>query len=207
MLLPCDQLFSHYNINLFEYIKKAVDKRKAEFLAGRYAAKHALSSYGIDDYTVMIGKHRNPIWPADFNGSITHSNNIAISAIAPKGKVRALGIDIEKCLSLDTINSVKRSIITTEEEELLKSSTLDFPQSFTLTFSAKESLFKALYPSVGRYFDFSAAKIIQLLPKSGKITLQLMENLSDEFNQGFCLDASFSINCDDIFTLVYLPQA
>lgn len=69
-----------------------------------------------------------------------------------------LGIDLEKKLSKECVIEIKSSIISLDEENLILKSKLSFEDAFTLIFSAKESLFKALYPSVRAYFDFLRQK-------------------------------------------------
>ena len=51
-----------------------------------------------------------------------------------------------------------------------------------LMFSAKESLFKALYPQVGVYFDYLDAEIVQV--DSGYVELRLLKALNNTFSKG-----------------------
>ena len=53
-----DDLFDAYDIDWPCELKGAVDKRKAEFLCGRYLARHSLEKLGYVGYTVDIGMHR-----------------------------------------------------------------------------------------------------------------------------------------------------
>ena len=54
-------------------LDKAVQKRKAEFLAGRYCARAALAQLdGSLAVNIGIGANREPLWPPGFVGSITH---------------------------------------------------------------------------------------------------------------------------------------
>ena len=80
---------------------------------------------------------------------------------------------------------IQDSIIFNNEKEYLQKSELSLVEAFTLTFSAKESLFKALYSSVGDYFDFSAAKITKLSVKDKSSHQKLVEMLHDVHQRKF----------------------
>ncbi len=80
-----------------------------------------------------------------------------------------------------------------EEAELCRRSAYNFNEALTLVFSAKESLFKALYPSVNRYFDFLDVIVAVFKPKTkerdnstGILTLKLNTDLNTELHQGKC---------------------
>lgn len=181
-------LFYEFSIPLPDSINNAVPKRQAEFLAGRYSAIMALNALGLNCRNISIGKHRSPVWPSSIIASITHTATISICAASYKGSYQYLGIDLENIISIELVNEIKSYIITIDEEEVLRKCPLNFLEAFTLAFtlafSAKESLFKALYPSVGYYFDFSIANIIQLNNENNSFTLVLTEDLTDELIAG-----------------------
>ncbi|MEL1221549.1 4'-phosphopantetheinyl transferase superfamily protein, partial [Aeromonas hydrophila] len=56
-------------------------------------------------------------------------------------------------------------------------------EALTLIFSAKESLFKALYPRVGRYFDFLDARWLTMTEQT--LTLELVGGLTPELPAGW----------------------
>lgn len=56
-------LFNHLRINLPKNIINATNKRKSEFLAGRYLCQLLLISYGQKPVDIPIGMHRQPLWP------------------------------------------------------------------------------------------------------------------------------------------------
>ena len=47
-------------------------KRLKEFSVGRKCARNALSHLGFNDPPILIGTNREPIWPKNICGSITH---------------------------------------------------------------------------------------------------------------------------------------
>jgi enterobactin synthetase component D len=135
-------------------------KRKTDHLAGRIAAARALST--LNDRTIpAIGASGEPIWPANISGSITHSATQAM-AVAIRKQHALIGIDCEAILAESEAHEIKDGVIDTEEEAVLSRSGYPFALALTLAFSAKESLFKALFPRVQEYMGFDCARVTQL---------------------------------------------
>jgi enterobactin synthetase component D len=61
---------------------------------------------------------------------------------------------------------IKDGVINAQEETCLLQSGYPFGLALTLTFSAKESVFKALFPHAGVYMGFDCAQVIALDDKS-----------------------------------------
>lgn len=195
-------LFEQFEIHFPEVIKSSVLKRQAEYLAGRYAARCALDNLGVKVKNIATGKHRSPIWPAGISASITHTDSRAICVASYKYNYEYLGIDLEKRLNLKCVADIKDSIINLQEENLLLQSELSFEDAFTLTFSAKESLFKALYRSVGEYFDFSAVQITHICCITNRFTMTLLVDLTKEIVAGIRFTGYFSFDKAHVFTII-----
>ncbi|MDE9616945.1 enterobactin synthase subunit EntD [Citrobacter portucalensis] len=132
-------------------------KRKAEHLAGRIAAVHALREYGIK--TVPgIGVQRQPLWPQKLFGSISHSGTIALAAVS----THPIGLDIEAIFTRQMASELISSIVTNTEKEWLANSGLPLEQALTLAFSAKESAFKATLASQQANAGFTQYQIVEL---------------------------------------------
>ena len=71
----------------------------------------------------------------------------------------------------------------------------------TLTFSVKESLFKALYPIVHKRFYFEHAEVVEWT-EAGHIKLRLLTDLSDEWCHGKELVGQFAVNDGQLLSLV-----
>ncbi|MDD9243590.1 enterobactin synthase subunit EntD [Enterobacter soli] len=144
-------------------------KRKTDHLAGRIAAAHALSA--LNDRTIpAIGASGEPVWPANISGSITHSGTQAM-AIATRNPHALIGIDCEAILPESEAHEIKDGVIDTEEEAVLSRSGYPFALALTLAFSAKESLFKALFPQVQEYMGFDCARVVMLDNKTLALAL------------------------------------
>jgi 4'-phosphopantetheinyl transferase EntD len=153
-----DELFNEFNILFPESLAKAVPKRKAEFLTGRIIVREAMRIMGLPMIDIPIGTNRAPCWPEGVAGSITHSGNQVFCLLSKKNM--GVGIDYEELISTENAAEIQRSIVSEAEIELFREVSLDHKKMLTLAFSAKESLFKALYYSVRKYFDFLDVTII-----------------------------------------------
>ncbi len=164
-------------------LQKAVVKRQAEYIAGRYLAKKCLNELGYNETHVGISKQRAPLWPKKVTGSISHSNNNAICIVQPLEMIeQGIGIDIERIMTDSTAASIKSTIINNEEYMLIINRYVNFAQGLTVVFSAKESLYKALYPQVRTYFDFLDAEVVAL--RSDCLTLVLRKDLTEKLTVG-----------------------
>ncbi|WP_420592089.1 4'-phosphopantetheinyl transferase family protein [Bacterioplanoides sp.] len=195
--------FELLNIPFPTALTNAVEKRQAEFLAGRYAARKALSAMRIAADEVPTGTNRAPVWPEGVVASITHTNTAAVCAVALSKNLLYLGIDLENVLTAAVANKLKANIVDTQEASLLKTLPISFEHALTLAFSAKESLFKALHPSVGYYFDFDTAKLTKVCFETRSISLQLTKDLSTDFTSGLCLYGRFHFERSRVLTCIY----
>ena len=179
---------------------RAVAKRRAEFLVGRFAARAALALLGVES---MPGRNEDgsPRWPAQITGSITHGAERAFCAVARRSHVRSLGIDIERLMGPETKAELAARICNGAELDVLGSG-LGAPEHHlvSLAFSAKESLYKCLYPLVGRYMDFAAARVVAAESRrdgsrlAGELTLALSVDWSSELPRGRQLRAQFMVS-------------
>lgn len=195
------------NVVLPESIRRAVAKRQAEFLAGRFTAKRALFHSGLtsQDADIPIGKNRCPVWPANAIGSISHSSSRAICAVLPKrkGAYQLIGIDVECLLSEEVCSEVGDSILTESEKQVFIDSEFPTTTSTTLAFSAKESLFKALYPHVNLYFGFEKASVVAIDKIKNEIYLDLCETLLASLRlKESTIKCHYSIGQRELMTMV-----
>lgn len=152
-------------------LSNAGRKRKAEHLAGRIAAAHALGA--IHERAIPgIGPSGEPLWPKGVSGSITHSGTQAMAVVTCHHPV-IIGIDCETILSEKEAQEIKDGVIDVQEEIILSLSGYPFPLALTLAFSAKESLFKALFPRVQSWMGFESTRVTHLDDKALTLALTL----------------------------------
>ncbi len=138
---------------------KAVQKRKDEFLLGRAASYHALKKVGFSSPPpVLKGKNREPIWPTEYVGTITHSNGVAAAAVCSEKYAAGIGIDIET-VGKNVSTGVFRLTCTEKELALVNADTSKNQTMFKRIFSAKEAGFKAFYPHAKEYIDYREAEL------------------------------------------------
>ncbi|WP_368169481.1 4'-phosphopantetheinyl transferase, partial [Aeromonas sp. R4-3] len=155
----------------------------------RLAAREALRPFGLAGSTVAIGSAREPLWPEGMEGSISHSQlagqGVALCGVRPAQG--GMGLDLEAWLEADQAAQLWPGIVDEDEWGRLKAGAgavgLDRSRGLTLVFSAKESLFKALYPRVGRYFDFLDARWLGMTAQT--LTLELKVPLTPTLPAGW----------------------
>lgn len=198
-------LFSKADIEMPASIINAVIKRQAEFFAGRLMAKIALEKLfpeGVQVPDVGISHDRSPLWPQNIIGSITHNSNKAISIVSRRRDWRMLGIDVEDIFSPELSSEVGTLIHSYEEHSLLINLGIPANVATTLIFSAKESLFKAAYPSVGRFFGFECASVKALDLSQQLIYLQVSKPISAAGNFTQSLSCRYMIHPERVTTLL-----
>ncbi|WP_320732106.1 enterobactin synthase subunit EntD [Enterobacter roggenkampii] len=169
-------------------------KRKAEHLAGRIAAAHALP-----DHTVPgIGPSGEPLWPEGVSGSITHSGTQAM-AVAVRYPDALVGIDCEAILPDREAREIQDGIINAQEAMCLTRSGYPFALALTLAFSAKESLFKALFPTARRYMGFDFSRVTALNQKTIALTLS---HPAGRYQQGKCYSLTWQHVNGEVYTLI-----
>lgn len=165
--------------------ERAVAKRQAEYLAGRLCARACLQQLGLTPDWVTVGAHRSPVWPAGVRGSITHTAQQAICICTANPAIRALGVDLELLLDTATADSIAGQILTGTEQQLLASLGGDLATFVTRVFSAKEAIFKGLYPYVQRYFGFDAVSLTKI--EGEQLHFVLNQELHGIYPQGRAL--------------------
>lgn len=181
--------FAHTDVVMPASIQRSVAKRQAEYLAGRLCARAALLQLDGTLAIPGIGEDRAPQWPAHICGSITHSNGRAAALVAVNSEWSSVGIDLENVLTDERAQRLAKEILTPAELQRMASAPAQYMAHLvTLTFSVKESLFKALYPLVQKRFYFEHAEVLSW-SLNGAVRLRLLTDLSTEWYYGRELDA------------------
>lgn len=182
---------------------RAIASRQRHFVLGRIAAKRALAQLGAPAEPVLRSEHREPLWPVGIVGSITHACGHAVAAVALSENCGGIGLDMEHRSSFfdELVDQVaygrERAWIDGQRDA-------DRPSRVLEVFSAKESIYKAFFPRVRRYFGFEAARLTPVDEPPG-FEGRLVEPLDEEYP----LDRSFFIGRvwqgDLLLTSLFLP--
>jgi 4'-phosphopantetheinyl transferase EntD len=140
------------------HLGNAVAVRRQQFAAGRLCARCVLAQFGILNFPLKAAEDRQPLWPENLVGSITHTDGFGAAVAADKQSLAALGIDSE--VAGRVTPKLWRSICTPGEIRWLQA----LPESqqaaaATLIFAAKEAFYKCQYPLVGEWLNFHDASI------------------------------------------------
>ena len=177
--------------------------RRAEFLAGRHCASRALQGLGRAERTVARGPGGEPIWPHGITGSITHKGSLASAAAASRSDLLGLGIDTERIVALSQARRLSSVVLLPCEHDL--GGALDDALRFTLIFSAKESVFKCLYPLVGHRFYYPDVAVTSVDVERGTFVAELTTTRTHAFPAGRSVNGGFEISGGYLHTGAWLP--
>ncbi len=187
-----DDLFSCFSVQLPIALADSSLDRKAEFLAGRIAAKEVLECLGVLGCQVNIGALRQPIWPEGVTGSITHARSIAVCIAGKLKYVGKIGVDVEPWIDERVTEEIKNEIISKQEISNLSSLHWPFNYKLTLCFSIKESLFKALSAILVGSYHFYDLEVIAISPLNKNIKVRLLKEISSHYMKGYVFDCNYS---------------
>lgn len=133
-------------------------RRVFPWVGGRIALRAAAARAGISALPAVLATPRGaPAIPADLAASISHKETIAV-ALAARADGATRGVDVE----LDVPRRVDVASKVLCDDELVAIDGLAGAardSAVLLRFSAKEAIYKALDPYVGRYVSFKEARV------------------------------------------------
>lgn len=134
----------------------ASDKRMREFSAGRAAVRQAMAGINLPPADILVGKHRQPLAPPGVVISITHDDEYALAAATGQSQWHGIGIDI--ALADDLPVNLHSMVCRGQDlQHLFEGETV--AQRAKLVFCLKEALFKAIFPQVNDWMNFSQSEI------------------------------------------------
>ena len=182
-------------------LRSAIAKRRCEYLAGRVCAASAGEALTGEHQVPVVGEDRAPLWPAPLVGAITHSQGCAAALVGLRDQWRGLGLDYEAWLAPGRALRLAEEILTGEERRALQGlDEAEQARRITLTFSVKESLFKALYPLTGKRFYFHDAA--RRNPRS----LTLLTTLTEQWKHGTEIPFRWRERQQGVLSWIALPR-
>jgi 4'-phosphopantetheinyl transferase EntD len=94
-----------------------------------------------------------PEWPPGWTGSLSHSDRYAAAAVARRGDIAGIGIDIEPADPLP--GEIRDAVIV--QSEFGPFATVEFADR--IVFCAKEASYKAVYPLDRRFLEFDGMSV------------------------------------------------
>ena len=131
---------------------KMSPRRSQEFSSGRYAAHLAQKAIGLKPMEIL-SEGRVPIWPKGQVGAITHGAKYAGAIVS--SELKGVGLDFELIGRIQS--KLYEKLFTGFEKNWLSQQTRQ--EASTIMFSAKESVYKSIYPILNRYVGFQEVEI------------------------------------------------
>lgn len=184
-------------------IKNSAQRRCNTFSSGRAVARTALAQAGLPASSLPSNADGSVSWPEQVIGSVTHTDDWAIAAVAMTAmcEARCIGIDLERIQPLK--DGVLRLVANDAElAELAESAGNDWPA--VALFSFKESVYKCLRPLVGTFIDFQDVEIFNIA--SGRPTIRFLSEALNSHCQAEHLELRMAVSPYHVFTLVWLRQ-
>lgn len=189
------------NLAIPDSFSKWAHKRQKTFIAGRLAVQQAQRFFCLPITPLKIRNSGAPDWPENYCGSISHIDNHAIAVLITKNHpIQRIGIDIESTENRKLLQSFDL-VAKKSEISLLEQSSISTSLGGLIIFSAKESIFKALYSLVGRYFDFLDMELIS--KTNNKLVFRCANDLSEVIKEGLEIQCIYEIKEGNLFTLAY----
>lgn len=145
-----------------EQVATAVTKRRAEFAAGRWCARRALSRLGVDGFVLKNGPDRAPRWPPGIVGSISHAGTVpggfCGAVVARARDFLTVGLDAEVA---DAVGPDLWPRVTTRREQdwLERQPAARRAALAAVLFSTKECFYKAQFPLSGQFLEFADVEV------------------------------------------------
>ena len=140
------------------FINHCAQKRIDDFTRGRACAHRCMTELGLGKVSLLAGEKREPLWPPEVIGSITHTTGFAAAVVARRNEIEALGID---CEVVDSVGAdLWERICTPEERERLEQlPEAQARQHAALIFAAKEAFYKCQFPKSQGWVGFEDVSI------------------------------------------------
>ena len=130
--------------------------RRAEFAAGRNAARTVLKRLGVLPGPLPADADGAVTWPAGVAGSVSHTKSWAVAGVT--SELRGIGIDLEVISRMSP--GVARRILRDEERSAICTAAGFQQEQATIYFCVKEAIYKALHPVLRTFIGFEQACLI-----------------------------------------------
>ncbi len=182
-------------------IAKAAPVRRDTFSSGRSCARAVIAEAGLPACALPRLEDGSVKWPEGLMGSLSHTNDWAVAAIAVSSmcEARSIGIDLERIKPLE--EGVIKLIATPAEQQEL--SCAQSPEWHAMAlFSLKESIYKCLARDFGKFIEFHDVEIRELAGGRPILGLKNAE-LAQRFTTSQ-LELRMAVTPLHVFTLAWL---
>jgi len=184
-------------------VAAAVDKRQREFATGRRLAHALLAELGVAPAPLLSAADRAPLWPPGVVGSLCHSRDWCVVALAPARDVLSLGVDHEPATPMEP-RLWRRILLPTEQGALERLPEAQRGLTAKLLFSAKECLYKAIAPQLREFVGFLEVEVA-LQPDERRFSARILDPARAARVRG-ALRGRYLVRPEGIFTALVLAD-
>jgi enterobactin synthetase component D / holo-[acyl-carrier protein] synthase len=163
---------------------RAVPQRRRLYAEGRAAARDALAQLGVGLVAIGRGGGGQPLWPEGIVGAISHSRELAVAVVGWSSDYAGLGVDVE---DLDRGVDARIARLVARPAEMAWLNLEAGLERMLMLFSAKEAVFKALYPVEQVWFGFGDAELTWHADR-GVFDAELVKAVGAHYPSGFHLE-------------------
>jgi enterobactin synthetase component D len=162
----------------------AARMRELESQLGREIATEGMTALGLRARPLPRRASGGPDWPAGVIGSIAHADGRVAVAMSNDARIRGIGIDLERLITLPTCTSVSHVCLAQIERRWCAACDTQIRRrTATTLFSAKEAIIKCLGSLTDQPLDFLDVVCTSSI-LSNPLEFLLLKPLSAEFSIG-----------------------
>jgi len=182
-------------------IETAAPIRRNTFSSGRSCARAVMQQAGLPACALPRRDDGSVQWPDGLLGSLSHTNEWAVAAVAVSAmcEAKSIGIDLERIKSLD--DGVLNLIATPAERKELSAANSPTWHAMAL-FSVKESIYKCLARDFGQFIEFQDVEISNLA--GGRPALGFIRRELAQRYRPAQLELRMAVTPWHVFTLAWL---
>src|SRR5918911_5685786 len=143
---------------------RALEQRRTYFALGRAAARDALAELGLPEVVIGRGPAGEPLWPDGIVGAISHAGDAAVAVVGRNTDYAGLGVDVEE---LARGPSARAARLVCRPSEMEWADVEAGTRRLTMLFSAKEAVFKAMFPMSRVWLGFADAELAWVAERCG----------------------------------------
>jgi 4'-phosphopantetheinyl transferase EntD len=180
---------------------RAVESRRVLFALGRAAARDALLELGLDGVGIGRGVGGEPLWPSGVVGAISHSQDVAVAVVGRRTDYAGLGIDVEEPARGPTARAAR---LVCRPNEMAWADPELGTRRLTMLFSAKEAVFKALYPIERVWLGFADAELTWI-EERGAFEAEVLRSVGHAYPAGLRLEVHCTVGADWVLSTAFVP--
>ena len=183
---------------------RATERRRFYFALGRAAARDALAELGVAPVAIGRGSAGEPVWPDGIVGAITHTGDLAVVMVGWRSAYGGLGVDLERLTP--GLSARAARLVCTPAERAWVGDGDHATRRGTMLFSAKEAVFKALYPIERIWLGFSDAELAWQ-PERCAFEARLLKSASAAHPIGAVLQVQCTLTDAEVLSTTYALPA